>query len=379
MKKSHWLWLAITATAISCSSPATNETADAANAASLFEKARIELESRYEFIDTFDVSTGLAVVRQNDVYGFADSSGQLVIPMRYMYASSFTDELALVSDSSDQFSFIDKSGRVAIDLKDYENAFPFVSGYAAVRKGDKYGLIDKAGKEIMPCQFEAAPQQIVPGTYILVQQGKAFIGDLAGKPTLAISGFGELYYDEQNKQYAMYTDSGWVLTGPDGALRKRLDCQGLIGQGGLYFVNRTGIAGTESAILNAQGDEIVPYGKYDNINPEIADGLVCVAVRTGETPQPDGSSIVNQRVGYVDATGKEAIPLRYRDVVHDFSEGLCAAGDSATGKIGYINTKGNWVVQPAYSRGEVFRKGYARVWTDEQTSFYIDRTGKRVQ
>ncbi|MCU0334425.1 MAG: WG repeat-containing protein [Chitinophagaceae bacterium] len=378
MKKILHLWMVLAA-AISCSSPATREKTDAADAALLFEKARIGLENRYEFIDTFDVSTGLAVVRQNDVYGFADSSGQLVVPMRYTYASSFTDELALVTDSSDQFSFIDKSGRVAIELKDYDNAFPFVSGYAAVRKGDKYGLIDKAGKEIMPCQFEAAPQQIVPGTYILVQQGKTFIGDLAGKPTLAISGFGELYYDEQNKQYAMYTDSGWVLTGPDGALRKRLDCDGLIGQGGLYFVNRTGIAGTEAAVLNAQGEPVVPYGKYDNVNPVIVDGLVCVAIRTGETPQADGSSIVNQKVGFVDATGKEAIPLKFKDFVVDFSEGLCAVGDSATGKLGYIDTKGNWVIPPAYTRGQGFLHGFAKVWTDEQTSFYIDRTGKRVQ
>lgn len=379
MKKSYWLWLALTATAISCSGPATNETADAANAATLFEKARIGLESRYEFIDTFDVSTGLAVVRQNDVYGFADSSGQLVISMRYMYASSFTEGLALVSDSSNRFSFIDKSGKVAIDLKAYNSAFPFVNGHATVEKNELYGLIDKTGKEIMPCQFEAGPQELMPGTYVLRQQGKTFIGDLAGKPTLAISGFGELYYDEQNKQYAMYTDSGWILTGLDGALRRRLACDGLIHHGGLYFVSRSGMGGSEFAVLNGQGEMIVPFGKYQNINTTIANGLICIGIFVGETPQPDGSSAVNQRVGYIDVTGKEVIPLRFKDVVHDFSEGLCAAGDSATGKIGYINTKGNWVVQPAYSRADIFRKGYARVWTDEQTSFYIDRTGKRVQ
>ena len=69
---------------------------------------------QYEDLDYF--SCGLARFLQNNRYGFLDMSGNIVIPATYASASSFYEDLAVVSVITDSigtlaFGFIDKKGR----------------------------------------------------------------------------------------------------------------------------------------------------------------------------------------------------------------------------------------------------------------------------
>jgi hypothetical protein len=60
------------------------------------------------------------------------------------------------------------------------------------------------------------------------------------------------------------------------------------------------------------------------------------------------------------------------DYAADFSEGLAAVQQD--GRYGYIDTAGNWVVEPTYTNAGRFSEGFARVQMENQWGF-IDEKG----
>ena len=103
-------------------------------------------------------------------YGFADKTGQVVIPPQFeptfsnMLIGDFSEGLALVEFGSwrkgdherhGQKGFIDKTGAIAIAPK-YDDAWGFTEGLAAVKIGNMWGYIDKTGRQIVPTKFDDA-------------------------------------------------------------------------------------------------------------------------------------------------------------------------------------------------------------------------------
>ena len=53
----------------------------------------------------------------------------------------------------DKWGFIDKSGKEVIPCK-YDVIEGFDEGLARVLRDDKFGFIDKSGKEVIPCKYD---------------------------------------------------------------------------------------------------------------------------------------------------------------------------------------------------------------------------------
>lgn len=71
----------------------------------------------------------------------------------------------------------------------------------------------------------------------------------------------------------------------------------------------------------------------------------------------------DKNVGFVDETGKLAIPCQY--VFHSyFCEGLVKVQEAETYKIGYINKKGETIIPFLYRKGGDFENGIAMVSSD---------------
>lgn len=112
----------------------------------------------------------------NGKYGYADTSGKIVIPCKYDGAKPFRNSYAAVekyeyingapvmSDEYDpRWGVIDESGNVIIPFKynfyyDAENDIPlFSEGVAIVQdKTEKFGFFDKNGKRLTPCKYTVA-------------------------------------------------------------------------------------------------------------------------------------------------------------------------------------------------------------------------------
>ena len=72
--------------------------------------------------------------------------------------------------------------------------------------------------------------------------------------------------------------------------------------------------------------------------------------------------------GYIDTTGEWAVDPQFESV-EPFGEGLAAVGDWASGEYGYIDEQGEWAITPRFSSvGWPFKGGLAYVMTREESS-----------
>ncbi|HNJ29053.1 MAG TPA: WG repeat-containing protein, partial [Ferruginibacter sp.] len=81
----------------------------------------------------------------------------------------------------------------------------------------------------------------------------------------------------------------------------------------------------------------------------------------------------NNQYGFINSTGQLVIPFQFSNA-RGFTEGLAPAAN-AKGFWGFINTKGEWVIKPAYDFTGNFEEGEARVIKDNKV-MYIDHQGK---
>ena len=138
-------------------------------------------------------------------------------------------------------------------------------------------------------------------------------------------------------------------------------------------------------------------GKYDHLC-SFSEGLAAVALRM--KPDEDRKPL---KWGFIDKTGKEVIPARF-PYAADFHEGLAAVNVGGrvdlscyyplgtpvvdkdgrpfwyrivSGKWGYIDRKGQFVIRSKFTGAGPFRNGVAKVEMGEKVG-HIDRMGKRV-
>jgi len=78
--------------------------------------------------------------------------------------------------------------------------------------------------------------------------------------------------------------------------------------------------------------------------------------------------------GYIDKSGGWVISPQF-DAAEQFSEGLAAV--QIAGKYGYIDKRGDWIIPPQFDRAEQFSEGLAAVKIAEKYG-YIDNCGRYV-
>ena len=91
------------------------------------------------------------------VWGFIDTSGQMVIEPKYRSVQSFQEGLAAVLGDDRQWSYIDRTGKVAIPFR-YDSVDGFSDGLACVERERLYGFINRDGATVIPIQFTSGGQ-----------------------------------------------------------------------------------------------------------------------------------------------------------------------------------------------------------------------------
>jgi WG containing repeat len=143
---------------------------------------------------------GLLAVNKNKKYGYIDRQGRLAIALKFDHVTNFSEGLAIVRTT-------DKTGQNAIGCIDRQGRYTFLpqtaiddihdfrEGLAAARdvRTNRYGFIDRAGKFVIPPNFDQVitselplGQFMVPGfsegAAIVKYAGKQTIIDKTGKP-----------------------------------------------------------------------------------------------------------------------------------------------------------------------------------------------------
>jgi hypothetical protein len=90
---------------------------------------------------------GFASVSKNNLYGFINTTGELVIPCIFSNARSFTEGLAPAANAKGYWGYINEKGGWIIK-PEYDFTDNFEEGEARVMKGDKMFYIDKHNKMV---------------------------------------------------------------------------------------------------------------------------------------------------------------------------------------------------------------------------------------
>ncbi|BCB84025.1 WG repeat-containing protein [Phytohabitans suffuscus] len=122
-----------------------------------------------EYADVQPFRDQVAWVRRPEAqtWELIDEQGQQLITASagYFGVGSFSDGLAWVSrDGAGSWIAIDKSGRIVIQ-EGFDDVRPFRRGIAAVRKGG-WGAVDKTGKVVLPTRFSGFATALTDGRYV---------------------------------------------------------------------------------------------------------------------------------------------------------------------------------------------------------------------
>lgn len=275
--------------------------------------------------------------------GYIDKTGKWIIKPQFHEAGHFQEGLAKISIKGEiggaqlRFGFIDRTGKIVIPVR-FDWVDSFSQGVANAKFGGKWGFIDKSGNWVIQPKYESAYQfayGLAP-----VQLGKDHW----------------IFIDRQGKQALpeKYSDASSFS---DGVARVKLrDQRG--------FIDKTG-----KWVLKAGPDQHVPY--------HFSEGLGVISF---------GSPLNNLRFGYMDKTGKMAIPQSFTKA-SDFHEGLASVVDENSPHAKYIDRSGNIVLGEGWTLAGNFSEGWAHVMNKwgpltahlgKREVAYIDKQGKTV-
>lgn len=271
----------------------------------------------------------------------------------------FSEGLMMVCKDG-KWGYIDTAGREVIPCR-YDDAHNFFDGLALVVKDGQYGYIDTTGREVIPCQYDWG-FYFYDGLSQVSKDGQSFFIDKTGSKVFSCPD--ECFYEDfseglvvtekqdggpWNSQYG-YTDTTGRVVIPfqyDDAYPFS-DGLAVVGKDGKYgYIDKT-------------GQVVIPL-RYDQAY-DFTDGLAAVSDENGG--------------GYIDKTGKEVIPCQYDLAGSFFEDGLAAVDKD--GKYGYIDTTGRMVVPCQYEMAWDFADGMARVANADGEYGFVDTTGREV-
>jgi len=122
----------------------------------------IDEAGNFPFEETFDhcrgFSDGMAAVNNGGKWGYINPNGEIAVPPRFDEVYGFREGLSAVL-IQDKIGFINKKGDFVVDPTfDRSWDFPpvFWHGLAAVRRGDRWGYVDRNGKTAIEFRYRGA-------------------------------------------------------------------------------------------------------------------------------------------------------------------------------------------------------------------------------
>ncbi len=171
-------------------------------------------------------------IYENGLYGFIDSTGQVIIPPKYKAAGEFSEGLAPVRENG-YYGYIDESGKYVFPPI-YDFCEPFKEGLGKVFLNGKVNFIDKAGVNLVDFIYNDATD--FENGISIVNQSYRING--------AINRTGKLILDTVFEKIKSRSEGVVIASRYDRDVR-------------LSFYTA----------VDSNGTTIIPLGKYTHINP----------------------------------------------------------------------------------------------------------------
>lgn len=310
-----------------------------------------------------------AALPPKKTWGYLDKKGNWAIPRQFSRAGKFSEGTATVIPRDQNLcGFIDKSGDLIIKPQyDAENiGTSFQSGLARIVTGGKFGFIDRAGDPVVKPQFDDCGD--FHEGLARVKQGENW-GYIATDGHSAINAtYKSAGNFSEGVACVQLPDGGWVCIDKTGKLVVAENVLKGLTYPEEFHEGLASITGTNHkyGFINCSGALV--------IKPQFA---IVHAFRDGRAlamqKYPlDSTGPGSSDYGYIDRHGEFAIKPKFADAA-DFHEGLARV--KMHDRWGFIDKTGNFVIEPKFDDAHDFHEGLATVVQDRRYIF-IDRTGK---
>lgn len=323
-------------------------------------------------------------------YGLKDASGNVLAEAKYDYISEQIDSDRVLVVKEQKWGYLDKDGKEVISLS-YERAFPFADGLAQVMIDGKYGFINTNNEVIIPAEY---PQALnLRGGF-----AKAEVGDnqwvLFDSHGTKLSSYENIFYFTEGRaefqkdgKYGFLDESGKEVIP---AIYEKADAF----TESLSAVKKDGKYGA----IDKSGKELLPF-EYSSLQIDGADQIWFVKDNEWGMMKADGTVVIpgdyafyesfegdvkiapfskeGDTFGFIDKNGKQVTDFIYEYGTTRVSEG--AAAVLKDGLWGMIDGEGKEILPPSMDYEEIFSfsQGLALVSKDNKVG-YIDKQGKVV-
>lgn len=220
------------------------------------------------------------------------------------------DDLLVPYRKGDQWGFAERDKKVFITPQ-HDEVFPFKNGFAKVRNGTRYGIINMKGEIIVPIAFDGVSE--MSEGFFAVRQGvfpKCLSGyyDTTGKTAIPFK-FVDAYPFENGRamvKVGVFPDLKHVFIDGTGKL---LDYYGASGK---YL-----LMGSPSEGLTAFNKE----GKWGYLNSDSIEVIKPTYEEAGDFHGGFAAVKLKNKYGYIDRGGNTVIPFKY-DMAGDFYKGV---------------------------------------------------------
>ena len=306
---------------------------------------------------------GYANFKSNNKYGIIDKTGNTVVSFDYDYAFNFNEGLAAVVKDG-KMGFVDNKGNIVIpfiydnEAYDFEYNYKFSDGLAAVKKEGQWGYIDKSNSVVIPFVYSNVEDFHDGIALVTNDDGNKGCIDKKGKVVIPFSDseeieyLGEGFYKCTNNSKVNLINRSGII----GVYDTSWDYSGIVYNDGLIFVGKNKKCG----VVDASGKEVIAC-LYKELN-------YC----------EDSHNIIkakdeNGKIMYFNRAGLSIIPTNGK--FESVKEGIVKY--SKDNKYGFVSVLGDEIVPCIYDEAEDYHGGYVIVCKGEKWGI-IDKNGKET-
>jgi hypothetical protein len=244
-----------------------------------------------------------------------------------------------------KMGLVNANGQIIIPPK-YDLIYCIPGGFAKIKEGEFWGLIDSTGKELIPPIYQEIRNPKPGGFAGFKKDGLwgiiKFDGTITVQPKYNDLGEGNSYFNEAvdttSKGFKVNLGGNYGIVDENGKelIPIKYSMLGYSSNGitPAYFkldTTKTGLPVTGLTFIDSTGKELIPPAVQFNNVSQFSDGLIAVG---------SGSDWKTKWI-YIDLTGKQIVPGEYEET-SAFVNGLAIV--KKTGKYGVINKLGKEVI-----------------------------------
>lgn len=306
-------------------------------------------------------SEGMCLIKYNNLYGYLNSDGKVVIEPIYARASPFSDGLAVTQPQQDRkISVINTSGDEVYNLEGYEMDILFRGFSPYINPSCYYHqsrviLKTRSGYHSVYSVFDTS------GRKIYDMEDRDIFDDEIGYSISAP----ENYYSCDRMVWRIFKDSDFVrIIDKEGNMIAELPAYSWLKTDRMLYSDNLLTMPSENekwGVVDINGNVVIDF-TFEELG-FAKDGLI--------------PFLKYGKWGYIDYTGQVVIEEQYESAT-EYNTGLAAV--KLDGKWGYINLSGEFVIQPTLNTDSPFYdNGTALVGNSLlRTKFIIDREGNVI-